>query len=79
MREYFPTQATQDWLFAISSDLYGIEFKPVNIVAWQDEVEYYDVVDAKTKQLIGGLYMDKFPREGSMGMLLSGVFSGGAV
>lgn len=67
LREYFPTQATQDWLFAISSDLYGIEFKPVNIVAWQDEVEYYDVVDAKTKQLIGGLYMDKFPREGKYG------------
>ncbi|ENU30813.1 hypothetical protein F991_01327 [Acinetobacter sp. CIP-A165] len=67
LREFFPTQATQDWLFAISSDLYGIEFKPVNVEVWQDEVEYYDVVDAKTKQLIGGLYMDKFPREGKYG------------
>ena len=67
MREYFPTQASQDWLFAISSDLYGIEFKPAKVDVWQDEVEYYDVTDKKTGQLLGGLYMDKFPREGKYG------------
>lgn len=67
LREYFPTQAAQDWLFAISSNLYGIEFKPVKVPAWQDEVEYYDVTDTKTGKLLGGLYMDKFPREGKYG------------
>lgn len=67
MREYFPTQASQDWLFAISSDLYAIEFKPAKVDVWQDEVEYYDVTDKKTGQLLGGLYMDKFPREGKYG------------
>ncbi len=67
MREYFPTQASQDWLFAISSNLYGIEFKPAKVDVWQDEVEYYDVTDKKTGQLLGGLYMDKFPREGKYG------------
>ncbi|WP_151961373.1 M3 family metallopeptidase [Acinetobacter bereziniae] len=67
MREYFPTQASQDWLFAISSHLYGIEFKPAKVDVWQDEVEYYDVIDKQTGQLLGGLYMDKFPREGKYG------------
>ncbi len=67
MREYFPTQASQDWLFAISSNLYGIEFKPAKVETWQDEVEYYDVTDKKTGQLLGGLYIDKFPREGKYG------------
>lgn len=67
MREYFPTQAVQDWLFAISSNLYGIQFKPVNVDVWQNEVEYYDVTDKKTGQLLGGLYVDKFPREGKYG------------
>jgi thimet oligopeptidase len=67
MREYFPTQASQDWLFAISSNLYGIEFKPAKVDVWQDEVEYYDVTDQKTGQLLGGLYIDKFPREGKYG------------
>ena len=67
LREYFPTQASQDWLFAISSQLYGIEFKPVKVDSWQSEVEYYDVTDKKTGALLGGLYIDKFPREGKYG------------
>ncbi len=67
LREYFPTQASQDWLFAISSNLYGIEFKPAKVETWQNEVEYYDVTDKKTGQLLGGLYLDKFPREGKYG------------
>ncbi|KAE9876020.1 hypothetical protein GP665_29050, partial [Escherichia coli] len=53
LRDYFPTLAAQKWLFAISSDLYGIDFKPVKVKAWQDEVEYYDVVDKKTGKLLG--------------------------
>lgn len=68
LRDYFPTLAAQKWLFAISSDLYGIDFKPVKVKAWQDEVEYYDVVDKKTGKLLGGLYMDKFPVKGNMAM-----------
>ena len=67
LRDYFPTQASQDWIFAISSNLYGIEFKPAKVETWQDEVEYYDVTDKTTGQLLGGLYMDKFPREGKYG------------
>ncbi len=67
LREYFPTQASQDWLFAISSQLYGIEFKPAKVDSWQSEVEYYDVTDKKTGALLGGLYIDKFPREGKYG------------
>ena len=67
LREYFPTQASQDWLFAISSNLYGIDFKPAKVETWQNEVEYYDVTDKKTGQLLGGLYLDKFPREGKYG------------
>ncbi|MCR4531181.1 M3 family metallopeptidase [Acinetobacter venetianus] len=77
LRDYFPTQAAQDWLFAISSNLYGIEFKPVKVAAWLDEVEYYDVTDAKTGKLLGGLYMDKFPREGKYGhAAVWGVYGG---
>ena len=67
LREYFPTQASQDWLFAISSQLYGIEFKLAKVDSWQSEVEYYDVTDKKTGALLGGLYIDKFPREGKYG------------
>ncbi|WP_180025019.1 M3 family metallopeptidase [Acinetobacter sp. YH1901134] len=67
LRDYFPTQASQEWIFAISSDLYGIEFKPAKVDVWQSEVEYYDVKDKKTGELLGGLYIDKYPREGKYG------------
>ncbi|WP_336931108.1 M3 family metallopeptidase [Acinetobacter tandoii] len=80
MREYFPTQAAQDWLFAISSNLYGIELKPVKVDVWQNEVEYYDVTDQKTGQLLGGLYVDKFPREGKYGhAAVWGVYGGSSL
>jgi len=77
LRDYFPTLAAQKWLFAISSDLYGIEFKPAKVDTWQDEVEYYDVTDKKTGEVLGGLYMDKFPREGKYGhAAVWGVYGG---
>ncbi|MCU4368729.1 M3 family metallopeptidase [Acinetobacter courvalinii] len=77
LRDYFPTLAAQKWLFAISSDLYGIEFKPTKVDTWQDEVEYYDVTDKKTGEVLGGLYMDKFPREGKYGhAAVWGVYGG---
>ncbi len=80
MREYFPTQAAQDWLFAISSNLYGIQFKPAKVDVWQNEVEYYDVTDKKTGQLLGGLYVDKFPREGKYGhAAVWGVYGGSSL
>ena len=47
---------------------------------WQDEVEYYDVTDAKTGQLLGGLYMDKFPRKGKYGhAAVWGVYGGSSL
>ena len=67
LRDYFPTEASQKWLFAISSELYSIEFKPVKVKAWHDEVEYYAVHDKATGEFLGGLYVDKYPREGKYG------------
>lgn len=67
LRDYFPTEAAQKWLFAVSSELYGIEFKPVKVKAWHDEVEYYAVHDSATGEFLGGLYVDKYPREGKYG------------
>lgn len=64
LRDYFPTEAAQKWLFALSSELYGIRFKPVKVQVWQDEVEYYAVHDQASGELLGGLYLDKYPREG---------------
>ena len=80
LRDYFPTEASQKWLFAISSDLYGIEFKPMKVKAWHDEVEYYAVHDKATGEFLGGLYVDKYPREGKYGhAAVWGAYGGSAL
>ena len=57
--------------------LYGIEFKPVKVKAWHDEVEYYAVHDKATGEFMGGLYVDKYPREGKYGhAAVWGVYGG---
>ena len=64
LRKYFPTEASVDWAMKISGDLYGVEFKRVEVPVWQEEVRYYDVIDSDTGKRIGGIYLDLFPREG---------------
>lgn len=67
LRDYFPTEAAQKWLFAVSSELYGIDFRPMKVKAWHNEVDYYAVHDTASGEFLGGLYVDKYPREGKYG------------
>ena len=64
LREYFPTDASIEWVMYLANVLYGVEFRAVDVPLWHHEVKYYDVVDAKTGAYIGGLYLDLFPRDG---------------
>jgi thimet oligopeptidase len=49
---------------AISSRLYGIRFAPATVPTWHPDVRYFDVIDAETGKLKGGVYIDPFPRAG---------------
>lgn len=64
LRKYFPSEATVPWALEVSSKLYGVEFKRVMVPVWHDDVQYYDVIDSKSKQRISGMYLDLYPREG---------------
>jgi thimet oligopeptidase len=64
MRKYFPTDASVNWVMHISSTLYGIRLVPAKVPVWHEDVQYYDVVDAKSGKTISGIYLDLFPREG---------------
>ncbi|MBR7070255.1 MAG: Zn-dependent oligopeptidase [Oxalobacter sp.] len=67
LRRYFPTQASVDWAMGLAGTLYGLEFKRVGVPAWHDDVQYYEVIDKKGNKVIGGIYLDLFPREGKYG------------
>ncbi|TFW06673.1 Zn-dependent oligopeptidase [Oxalobacteraceae bacterium OM1] len=64
LRKYFPTEAAIPWVMDVSSKLYGVEFKRADVPTWHEDVRYYDVYDAQTKERISGIYLDPFPREG---------------
>lgn len=64
LRKNFPADAAVGWILHISGLQYGIEFRRVTVPVWNPEVEYYDVIDAKTQRRISGIYLDLFPREG---------------
>jgi thimet oligopeptidase len=67
LRKYFPTDAAVPWILYVSGTLYGVEFKRVEVPVWDPEVQYYDVIDSKSKTRIAGIYLDLFPREGKYG------------
>lgn len=67
LRRYFPTQASVDWAMGLASTLYGLEFKKMGVSSWHDDVQYYQVIDKKGNKVIGGIYLDLFPREGKYG------------
>jgi thimet oligopeptidase len=64
LRRYFPTPPTVAWMLEVSERLYGLQFSRVSVPLWHDDVLYLDVRDAATEQLIGGIYLDLYPREG---------------
>lgn len=67
LRKYFPSKATLGWVLDLSSQLYGIEFKPAMVPVWHSEVLYYKVYNRGESTPIGALYLDLYPREGKYG------------
>ncbi len=67
LRQYFPTQASVNWVMAMSGILYGVQFKPAKAPVWHKDVKYYDLYDNKTLKRIGGVYVDLYPRKGKYG------------
>ena len=64
LRQYFPTEASIQWVMAIASRLYGVRFVPATVPTWHPDVRYFDVFDATSGKLKGGVYIDPFPRAG---------------
>ncbi len=67
LRRHFPVEATVQWVIEVAQTLYGIRFERGEVPVWHADVRYYDVKDAKSGKLLGGAYLDLFPREGKYG------------
>ncbi len=65
VRAQFPTDPTVAWMMQVTSNLYGVQFKPnTALPVWQADVRAYDVFDTASGQYLSSLYLDLFPRDG---------------
>lgn len=67
--EYFPMDRVVQGLFSITSSLFNIEYKDVTANAkalglpvWHEDVRLYEITDKATKEMLGRLYTDLYPR-----------------
>ncbi|MDR0934662.1 MAG: Zn-dependent oligopeptidase [Burkholderiaceae bacterium] len=67
LRRYFPTPAAIRWTLGITERLFGISFQKADVPLWHEDVMYFDVLDKSSGELLGGIYLDLFPREGKYG------------
>ena len=63
LRKFFPTLPTLHWMLDITKRLYGIRFEEASVPVWHEDVLYLDVKDGESGDLIGGIYLDLYPRE----------------
>jgi oligopeptidase A len=63
LRAYFPATTVKDGLFALASQLYGVELQQdENVTTWHEDVRYYNV--RQSGVVLGGFYTDLFARNG---------------
>jgi Zn-dependent oligopeptidase len=62
--EYLPLQQVLDGMFELTSEVFGLVYKPVEAPTWHPDVLVYEVTDLDTGAMIGHFYLDLFPRQG---------------
>lgn len=65
LRPYFPLPVVLEGLFDIIHTLFGVRFQPLTVPVWHDDVQFFEVFDGN--ELIGGIYLDLFARNGKRG------------
>jgi thimet oligopeptidase len=66
--EYFPLEQSIEGMFAITGEVFGLEYRVVpDARAWHESVRLYEIRDRSTGELIAHFYADLFPREDKFG------------
>jgi thimet oligopeptidase len=68
LSEYFPLDPTMEGMFAITGEVFGLEYRQVlETHAWHDSVRLYEIRDRASGELLAHFYADLFPRDGKFG------------
>jgi thimet oligopeptidase len=61
---YFPLQRVLDGMLDLTAEVFGLEYRRVEVPTWHPDVLTYAIHEADTGDLIAHFHMDLFPREG---------------
>jgi Zn-dependent oligopeptidase len=65
---YFPLQQVLDGMFAITGEVFGLTYEPIDDVpVWHPDVSVHRILDTATGHHLATFYADLFPREGKFG------------
>ena len=67
LRRHFPPQASLDWVFLLSTRLFGVRFEPLQQALWHPDAKAFAVREAADGRLLGTLFVDLYPREDKYG------------
>lgn len=62
--EYFPLESVLDGLFAITGDVFGVDYEPAELETWHPDVRSFEVRNRADGRFIAHIHMDLFPRQG---------------
>lgn len=67
LRPYFPLPVVLSGLFAIIDKLFGVQFveRSQEVPRWHEDVQFFELIE--NNQIIGGIYLDLFARNGKRG------------
>jgi thimet oligopeptidase len=66
--EYFPLEHAIEGMFAITGEVFGLDYRAVpHVRAWHESVRLYEIRDRTSGELLAHFYADLFPRDGKFG------------
>lgn len=60
LRQYFSYDKARDGLFAVTSEMFGVEYRPMQMPTWHEDVEAFEIVEDGV--VVGRFYLDMHPR-----------------
>lgn len=64
MKPYFKEENVRNGVFAVANKLYGVNFNPIDVPVYQEDVKAFEVTDADST-VVGIIYFDSYARPGA--------------
>lgn len=67
LRPYFPIDSVISGLFDLAGEIFGLRVHEGEAEVWHPDVQYYELFDSMSSEMLGAFYADWHPRESKRG------------